>query len=553
MNPFEQHCDRFGRFLHYTTMNTRLNNVFTSPSPDVYQTRRQRAPNASLLVCGFATLLALVGCAGDNSEASTNTPNGGAGGSSANAGTAGSGNASGSSNGGTAGTSNNAGSGGSAGTGNSAGSGGVAGSGATAGTGGSAGSGATAGAGGSAANGGSAGTGANAGAGGIGGSSGGGTGGVAPTCNDGISNGTESDIDCGGTCAPCIPNQSCVFAGDCDSGVCDNAICQAPTCTDGVQNGDEKQVDCGGPECGPCGDGAPCELASECINQVCKAGVCLAAQCDDGVKNGSEGDIDCGQICSTLCNIDQSCLTGPDCVTGSCVAGICAAPTCTDGVQNGNETGLDCGGPDCNRCPVGQGCDSLLDCQTYRCIEGICADTGCADGQREGFLGFSRIAACAGAWDVPGVKSPASYVASCNNTAGDEGTNPLGVGCSVADLCEPGWHVCTTPAEVASAAAVPNPCTTPGILPDNSFFATRQSGEGSATCAPTGNDDLFGCGTISYAPLGTSCAPLNKFSDNSCDGLGSAWSCNSLGNSSEALAVVKTDPAFGGVLCCASD
>ena len=47
----------------------------------------------------------------------------------------------------------------------------------------------------------------------------------APTCSDGIQNGTETGIDCGGTCAACPVE---------------------PTCTDGVQNGDEEGVDCGG-------------------------------------------------------------------------------------------------------------------------------------------------------------------------------------------------------------------------------------------------------------------------------------------------------------------
>ena len=51
---------------------------------------------------------------------------------------------------------------------------------------------------------------------------------VDPTCTDGIQNGTETGIDCGGACAAC------------------------PTCTDGIQNGDETGVDCGGPDCEPC-------------------------------------------------------------------------------------------------------------------------------------------------------------------------------------------------------------------------------------------------------------------------------------------------------------
>ena len=56
----------------------------------------------------------------------------------------------------------------------------------------------------------------------------------APTCNDGIQNGTETGIDCGGSCDPCVT---------------------PPTCNDGIQNGDETGVDCGGSNCDPCGGG----------------------------------------------------------------------------------------------------------------------------------------------------------------------------------------------------------------------------------------------------------------------------------------------------------
>ena len=54
--------------------------------------------------------------------------------------------------------------------------------------------------------------------------------GVTPTCTDGIKNGTETGVDCGGTCTPCVV---------------------APTCTDGIQNGTETGIDCGGP-CSAC-------------------------------------------------------------------------------------------------------------------------------------------------------------------------------------------------------------------------------------------------------------------------------------------------------------
>jgi hypothetical protein len=53
------------------------------------------------------------------------------------------------------------------------------------------------------------------------------------TCDDGIQNGTETGVDCGGSCTACA------------------------TCDDGIQNGTETGVDCGGPDCSPC-ESLPC-------------------------------------------------------------------------------------------------------------------------------------------------------------------------------------------------------------------------------------------------------------------------------------------------------
>jgi hypothetical protein len=65
--------------------------------------------------------------------------------------------------------------------------------------------------------------------------------GVEISCNDGIQNGDETDIDCGGSCDPC------------------------PTCDDGIQNGDETGVDCGG-SCDACFTGVQGQWESSGTN-----------------------------------------------------------------------------------------------------------------------------------------------------------------------------------------------------------------------------------------------------------------------------------------------
>jgi hypothetical protein len=50
-----------------------------------------------------------------------------------------------------------------------------------------------------------------------------------PTCSDGIRNGTETDIDCGGSCRRCADDRTCVAANDCISGTCPDGTCVACT------------------------------------------------------------------------------------------------------------------------------------------------------------------------------------------------------------------------------------------------------------------------------------------------------------------------------------
>lgn len=49
---------------------------------------------------------------------------------------------------------------------------------------------------------------------------------VPATCLDGVKDGNETDIDCGGKCPKCRDLSACISAADCASGVCTNGICQ---------------------------------------------------------------------------------------------------------------------------------------------------------------------------------------------------------------------------------------------------------------------------------------------------------------------------------------
>lgn len=191
---------------------------------------------------------------------------------------------------------------------------------------------------------------------------------------------------------------------------------------------------------------------------------------------------------------------------------------------------------------------------------------GCADGAREGFLDvaiYPDIAACSGGFQVPGLLG--ALAPACALGGGDDGSNPTGAGCSAADLCAAGWHVCASAAEVAERS--PTGCA--GSAPSGAlFFATRQSSPGCGLCASgtsldpgcngcecvTGclqtdltSNDVFGCGTLGDVP--GDCGVLDRFSNNDCASLAPPWSCASDG-CTEAHTVTKPGPSAGGVLCC---
>jgi len=176
---------------------------------------------------------------------------------------------------------------------------------------------------------------------------------VPNTCKDGMLDGSESDLDCGGKCKLCADGKICKGPSDCSSGVCTDSICQVAICSDAVKNGTESDVDCGGFECLKCADGLACGAETDCMSGVCGGGMvptCQAPTCTDGVQNGDELAIDCaGSNCNAgSCDDGEACSESLQCQSGVCLSNVCQAPTCTDLVKNGTEEDVDCGGP----CPA---------------------------------------------------------------------------------------------------------------------------------------------------------------------------------------------------------
>jgi hypothetical protein len=117
------------------------------------------------------------------------------------------------------------------------------------------------------------------------------------------------------------------------------------SCSDGVKNGEETDVDCGGSTCQPCERGKACGWPTDCGTGVCSSGVCCNEECSGAciscnrkdsvgicayVPEGEPHDL---YACSTTSACDgkgsckalsgQPCKNVFDCMSGMCVSGKC--------------------------------------------------------------------------------------------------------------------------------------------------------------------------------------------------------------------------------------
>lgn len=131
-----------------------------------------------------------------------------------------------------------------------------------------------------------------------------------PRCDDGMRNGTETDVDCGGNCGNCDVGQHCVSHTDCASNSCQGGTCHQPTCFDGMKNQNETDIDCGG-SCTRCSNGSACNSAGDCQSQYCTDGICRPRPTCNGTPSTSsasdrpvlvEDIYQCGWVVTYLAN-----------------------------------------------------------------------------------------------------------------------------------------------------------------------------------------------------------------------------------------------------------
>lgn len=188
--------------------------------------------------------------------------------------------------------------------------------------------------------------------------------GVEPTCDDGLKNGDEVDVDCGGSCEACAP-QSCEVAG-CAG---EREVCVDGACVPGCR----VAKDCGDAQAFACTDGACvdlCQGVSCGDDEYCYAGECRA-RCTNHIECLElRGFLSCNEegACVAPCD-GVTCEAGTQCYRGECYAECdpnawdeeCAAPTqCLDERQ-----GI-CVPTDCSQV----NCGMNESCYQGRCIGG---------------------------------------------------------------------------------------------------------------------------------------------------------------------------------------
>ena len=105
------------------------------------------------------------------------------------------------------------------------------------------------------------------------------------SCTNGIKDPHETGVDCGGfsggkACPPCANGIGCLVNTDCVSTYCSSGKCApkpASSCVDGIKNGAETAIDCGGGTCAGCVAGKACVLPRDCKSGVCTKSVCIAS------------------------------------------------------------------------------------------------------------------------------------------------------------------------------------------------------------------------------------------------------------------------------------
>lgn len=233
-------------------------------------------------------------------------------------------------------------------------------------------------------------------------------------------------------------------------------------CDNGVRDGDETDLDCGGAVCPACSLGAGCLLDLDCASSWCDAGVCAKPGClvdaDCDVFDEPCVESSCDALSKTCaleavhdgqpCDGDGDlCTAGGVCDKGGCLG---EQPVVCSDLDNACGTGAcDPGTGVCVAIPApgseGQACDDGFVCTPNdTCVAGLCGVGG------PGYLFFEDFADPAPGWELgptwaigPALASPDGYNGADPAADHSPGPDEALAGVAIGELVPPGAQTAT--------------------------------------------------------------------------------------------------------------
>jgi hypothetical protein len=405
-------------------------------------------------------------------------------------------------------------------------------------------------------------------------------------CDDGVKDGTETDVDCGGNVAGCATRcpvgKKCLAGSDCQSGFCADGVCCATACSgltcqacsaaakgqgaDGVCGpvavGKDPHGNCSDQGVAMCKESGGCNGSGMCSTYA-SGTQCAPPSCNGTVLTKPE----------TCANMTCTAPAPPtqDCAPYLCSAGACTT-TCTTDAQcaataycdasHHCQPKLPAGSSTCSagdQCTSGAcGANGVCCAATCAHVGGACGATGCAAGTGACTYPASGTACgssctgnqlssstCDGAGScVAGTPAPCAAnltcasSSACNTSCGAAGTGD--VNCISGYYCDGvGMGACQAKVAPGATCGAADQCTT-GVCGTNGICCTGTCPNMGGTCGNTGC--AAGSGSCTYPASGTacgsSCAGGNQLTPSACNGTG--------------MCVAGTPAACAANLTCAS-
>jgi hypothetical protein len=329
----------------------------------------------------------------------------------------------------------------------------------------------------------------------------------ASGCGNGLKDGDETDIDCGGAaCGTCLSGRTCAANADCLSGECAAGRCTCipltacPATACGVIRHCGQELDCGACASGVCYENQCCAprkcKADECgvISDGCGATLrcgdescCKPRSCEHPSLAQRCGDFDdrCGGGVTCACSDpDAQCYLGECCVPKTCqeLGGGCGSV-----LSNGCGGTLSCACSGGETCYQGQCCTPLTDCSTW-------VGPGC--GQLDNGCGGSFACGCSAGQQCNGGTCCTPTGCPAGN-AGDACGATVSNGCGGTQSCGCAGGVACT----AGTCCAPQTCSEQGL---DHRCGTRSDGCSASLWCGCGQSS--GMRVTRRANCGSSCA-----------------------------------------------